>query len=313
MNFGKHYRETAIAQILDPVRRAEEYDADLMVIDAKNRLWKLHEKGARHYEYDPGQEGEFRRIYRPWDFGKRSAVQFWQMVKMGPTPTSCQLRCLGEICTYGALVHEVANEVHVRMTTWFAEGGGHNIPCIDYPDVAGRQSNRQTGKTDMLVISEFMRKWEPGFYADSRRVGVREGISVGARKMKEILGYDAEGRAVVGLVVSPLRAPTTLEALQGRLRQSKEGEIEKSKANKQWEHVGDTSRYVFARIIRPEDIVTGHVSTTREVITEVKLDSVKYRQVIQSNLANAALAAAMQRQAVEMVPGQEEWAEDGES
>lgn len=312
LNFGKRYRATEVIKITDPLRRAEEHDAELMVIDPKHRLWRLHEDGARHYEYDPTQDGEFRRIYRPWDFGKRSAVQFWQKVKMGPTPTSYQLRCLGEVCTYGPLVHEVAEEVHQRMITWFKDGGGHNIPCVDFPDVAGRHFNQQTGKTDIQVITEAMRKWEPGFYADSRRVGIREGIDVGSRKMKEILGYDADDRAVAGLVVSPLRAPTTLQALQGRLRQSEKGEIEKnSKANKEWEHVGDSGRYTFARIIRSEDIVTGPVSPTAAIVTDTKLDPVRDRQAIQANIAGQALANAMRRAALETPPDQN-WDSDWE-
>lgn len=304
MNFGKTYRATEVVKITDPLRRAEEHDADLVIIDAKHKLWRLSETGARHYDYDPNQEGEFRRIYRPWDFGKRSAVQFWQKVKMGPRPNNYQLRCLGEVCTFGPLVHEVAEEVHQRMITWFKEGGGHNIPCVDYPDVAGRQSNRQTGKTDMQVITEAMRKWEPGFYADSKRIGIREGIDVGSRKMKEVLGYDAEGRPVAGLVVSPLRAPVTLSALQGRLRQNDKGEIEKSKANKEYEHVGDIARYLFARQVRSEDIVSGPVSPAAGVITDAKLDPVKDRQLIHANMTAAAMANAMRRGALETAPGQ---------
>jgi hypothetical protein len=52
-----------------------------------------------------------------------------------------------------------------------------------------------------------------------------------------------------------MRAPVTHRALSGALRQDEKGRISKSKENKEFEHVGDESRYVFAREVRTSDIV----------------------------------------------------------
>jgi len=268
--YGKAFRENEVNKIADPVRRAEEHDCEMYAIDIKSRVWKLSEFGSRHYEYDPKQVGEYARIIRGWDFGKRSAVGFWQKVKMGPMPNSYQMRCLGEVVTNGPLVHEVVKLVHERMVQWFPDYDPARLPCIDYPDVAGRQGNRQTGKTDIQVITEEMTKkrgpnrvaWEPSFHGISRKIGVDEGINELAQKTQEILGYEEvkEGATgdpmpIVGLVVSPMRAPVTHRALSGALRQDAKGRISKSKENKEFEHVGDESRYIFAREVRVSDIV----------------------------------------------------------
>jgi len=268
--YGKAFRENEVNKIADPVRRAEEHDCEMYAIDIKSRVWKLSEFGSRHYEYDPKQVGEYARIIRGWDFGKRSAVGFWQKVKMGPMPNSYQMRCLGEVVTNGPLVHEVVKLVHERMVQWFPDYDPARLPCIDYPDVAGRQGNRQTGKTDIQVVTEEMTKkrgpnhvaWEPSFHGISRKIGVDEGINELAQKTQEILGYEEvkEGATgdpmpIVGLVVSPMRAPVTHRALSGALRQDAKGRISKSKENKEFEHVGDESRYIFAREVRVSDIV----------------------------------------------------------
>lgn len=253
--YGKNFRAKEVNKIADPVRRAEEHDCEMFAIDVKSRVWKLSEYGSRHYEYDTTQHGEFRRIIRAWDFGKRSAVQFWQKVKMGPLPNSFQLRCLGEVCSNGPLVREVARLVHDRMVQWFPNYDPRITPCIDYPDVAGRQSNRQTGQTDIQVTTDEMRKYEPLFHAIARKIGVDEGVDEMALKMAEVLGYDEKSNPIPGLVVSPLRAPITHRAFSGALRQDDKGRISKSKENKEYEHVGDCGRYTAAREVRRADVV----------------------------------------------------------
>ncbi len=277
--FGKTYRKTVVNRIQDPVRRAEEHDCEMYAIHAEHRLWRLSEFGSRHYEYDLNQSGELRRIIRAWDFGKRSAVVFFQKVKMGPLPNSYQLRILGEVCTNGPLVRDVAKMVHAKMCEWFPDYDPALTPCVDYPDVAGRQSNRQTGQTDIQVVTDEMKKHEPLFYAQSRKVGVDEGIDELALKTQEILGYEpvAEGehgdpKPIPGLVVSPLRAPVTHRALSGALRQDEKGRISKSKENKEYEHVADCSRYAAAREIRKSDVVREGTAQPVDAKPKVELD-----------------------------------------
>jgi hypothetical protein len=252
---GKTYRATEVNKIISKRQRAEEHDCELHSRDSKTRLWRLPDDGSglRHFEYDPSQTGEFHLITRPWDFGNYSGVLFIQKVKMGPTPNSYQMRILGEVVTDGPLVHEVAEEVHQRMEQWFP-AYGKGTSCRDYPDVAGKQGNRQTGKTDEKVITERMQKYEPGFSAPyMRRIGVKEGIVEVALKLNEILGYDEKGEPIRGLVVSPTRAPLTVRALQGELKQKDDGSIKKP--NHPWEEVGDCLRYVGANDIDRADIV----------------------------------------------------------
>ena len=268
--YGKEFRQKEVNKIADPVRRSEEHDCEMFAVDVKHRMWRLSEFGSRHYEYDSTQSGEFARIIRAWDFGKRSAVVFFQKVKMGPTSTSYQLRVLGEVCSNGPLVREVAKLVHDRMVQWFPEYDPRITPCVDYPDVAGRQSNRQTGQTDIQVTTDEMRKHEPLFYAVSRRIGVDEGIDELALKIQEVLGFEPRDEAtpgdpvpIPGFVVSAQRAPVTHRALSGALRQDEKGRISKSKENKEWEHVGDVNRYVAAREIRKLDIVRDGLAPAR--------------------------------------------------
>ena len=262
--FGKTYRREVVNRIQDPVRRAEEHDCEMYAINAEHRMWRLSEYGSRHYEYDSKQTGEFARIIRILDYGKRSAAQFWQKVKMGPLPGSYQLRCLGEVCTNGPLVREVCKMVHERMVQWFPDYDYRVNPCLDNPDVAGRQSNRQTGQTDIQVTIDEMKKYEPLFHVQARRIGTDEGVDEIYLKCQEILGYDENGHPIPGLVVSPMRAPVTHRALQGALRQDGKGRISKSKENAEYEHVGDDIRMLGAQFVRRSDIVRDGmvVSTT---------------------------------------------------
>jgi hypothetical protein len=142
----KEHRQKVVNKIVDPVARAEEHDCELYASDLKTRLWQLPRdgSGARHFEYDAKQEGRYRILVRAWDHGNNAAVTIHQMVKFGPMPWSFQLRLLGEVVTQGLLVHEVAERVHQRMLDWFPMYDPAAIPCLDYPDVAGKQGNRQT-------------------------------------------------------------------------------------------------------------------------------------------------------------------------
>ena len=178
-----------------------------------------------------------------------------------------------------------------------AQGGGHVMPCIDYPDVAGVQSSHQTGKTDIDIITEVMSRYEPGFHGLRRKILVNEGIVETAMKIQEILGYDDQNRPVRGLVVSPQRAPTAHRGLFGEVRQDDKGFIKKP--NHPWEEVGDTQRYFAAREIDRAHILTMALTPGGPVVTDGKLTPEQRKTKVNEWLTENALNREIARQRAE--------------
>lgn len=251
---GKRFEKEQREVMQSEARHRQEHWIDFDVVEESRTLWQIqHESSIRVIEYDPNQPPPYDTLYISVDFGAHAAALFWQVCKVEGC-IGVQVRCLGEVDVAGrdALTANLARIIWHRKNMWFG-----NPPIRCFPDVAGMQSNRQTGKTDIQVFTDVIRQeFDPTFSTFQRRIDRKDGINEFADKLSEIIGYDKDGNPIPGFVINPARCPRFLRVLRGALRQAPDGTIMKIKSNYAYEHLADCARYFAANVIRRRELIT---------------------------------------------------------
>jgi hypothetical protein len=257
---GKVFAEEEKAKLLTEAAWEQEHNNNWYITDTSRHVWILNPKpyadipAMEHFRevyYDKTQKPPFDVLYVAVDFRGHAAATFCQKQQHPRAVKGYQFAILGELDVPGAHAPVFFRELFRRWREWFGL-----TPYRCYPDVAGRQGNWQTLTTDLQLLTKTAHEeFDRNFTTVQARIGRKEGISELSEKCVEIIGYEADGTPIPGLVINRERAPVTTRALSGALIQDADGCIDKKRGNSRYEHVADCMRYTSFRCIRFEDIV----------------------------------------------------------
>lgn len=231
----------------------QEYNNNWEISESSRLVWRIEEKPYRfrRVQYDPKQTPPFDVLYVAVDFGQHFAALFAQKQRHQRAVKGYTLAWLGEVDLVGVSTAAACRILFRSWLEWFGR-----VPYRCFPDVAGMQSNRQTGRTDIQILTTVGREmFDPNFVTTQRRIGRKEGIAEIGEKCTEIIGYEEDDTPIPGMVVNPERCPVWCRALKGALLQDSDGCIAKGKGNSRYEHPGDCGRYIGAQVVKIEDIV----------------------------------------------------------